>query len=112
MTVLRAWEYRIRLDARVSRGRSFFAGQLLTAALVSNLVFSACVASSEHGREDAVLARGERIDFEAADGVRLTGTVFGLGRSASSSRTWAGEAIRRRTSIGLLGRWPSAAISR
>jgi pimeloyl-ACP methyl ester carboxylesterase len=47
--------------------------------LVSVLVLSACGASSEHGPEDAVSTGGERVVFEAVDGVRLTGMVFGHG---------------------------------
>lgn len=44
------------------------------------LLLPACAGSSEADSSDRSSKRGERVSFEAADGVRLTGMTFGEGR--------------------------------
>jgi hypothetical protein len=80
--------------------------------VVAVIVTPACGGSSDGRFTDASSESGEPVRFEAADGVELAGRVFGDGPVASSWRTWAEEEICRRTSIRLLGRWPSVDISR
>jgi uncharacterized protein len=52
---------------------------LVTSLLLSALVLSACGTSSERRPGGAGSTNRERVDFEAGDGVRLSGTVFGAG---------------------------------
>jgi alpha/beta superfamily hydrolase len=53
---------------------------LIAPLVVSALVLAACETTSERDATGASSPGGELVEFEAADGVRLTGKVFGHGR--------------------------------